>query len=125
MQENSLLQSELNTAREKLKEIQNDQATLINTNKRMSSTLVAGPNSKRKKKDISKVSRQQQWNRKKQVHSDVTHALSFLENDGVQPLSVTLTTGSSIEVLDLQTGTYTQPKGMCERPFRFVRHSIP
>ena len=79
----------------------------------MSSTLVAGPNSKRKKKDISKVSRQQQWNRKKQVHSDVTHALSFLENDGVQPLSVTLTTGSSIEVLDLQTGTYTQPKDMC------------
>ena len=78
----------------------------------MSSALVAGPNPKREKKDLSKVSRQQQWNRRKQVHSDITHALSFLESDGVQPLSVTLTTGSSTEVLDLQTGTYTKPKGI-------------
>ena len=111
-QENSSLQAELNTAQQKLKEIQNVQTTLIKTNKRMASALVAGPNPKREKKDLSKVSRQQQWNRRKQVHSDITHALSFLESDGVQPLSVTLTTGSSTEVLDLQSGTYTKPKGI-------------
>ena len=100
-QENSSLQAELNTAQQKLKEIQNVQTTLMKTNKRISSALVAGPNPKREKKDLSKVSRQQQWNRRKRVHSDITHALSFLESDGVQPLSVTLTTGSSTEVLDL------------------------
>ena len=46
MQENSLLQIGLNIARQKFKEIQNYQATLIKIKKRMSSTLVAGPNLK-------------------------------------------------------------------------------
>lgn len=112
-QENSSLQAKLNEAQPKLKEIQNVQATLIKTNKRMSSTLAAGTNPKRKKKELSEVSRQQQWNRKKQVHSDVTHALSFLQNEGIEPLSVTLNTGSSTDVLDLQSGTYTKPENIC------------
>ena len=78
-QENSSLQAELNGTHQKLKEIQNIQTNLIKTNKRMSSALVAGPNPKRKKKDLSILSCQQQWNRKKQLHGDITHALSFLD----------------------------------------------
>ena len=116
-QENSSLQAELNGTHQTLKEIQNIQTNLIKTNKRMSSALVAGPNPKRKKKDLSILSRQQQWNRKKQLHGDVTHALSFLESDRIQPLSVTLSTGSSTEVLDLQSGTYSKPlKNTCTNP---------
>jgi len=63
-QENSSLQAELYGTQQKLKEIQNIQATLIKTNKRMSSALAVGPNPKRKKKDLTELSRQQQWNRK-------------------------------------------------------------
>jgi len=48
-----------------MKQLQQTQATLVKTNKRMSSALVDGPNPKRKKKDFSQLCRQQQWNRKK------------------------------------------------------------
>jgi len=46
-QENSSLQAELHDTQQKLKEIQNIQATLIKTNERMSSALATGPNPKR------------------------------------------------------------------------------
>ena len=55
---------------------------------------------------------QQQWNRKKLVHGEVTHALSFLQNEGIQPLSVILNTSSSTDVLDLQSGIYTKPESV-------------
>ena len=75
----------------------------------MSSALATGQKPKRKKNEFENVSRQQRWKRQKQVHSNISHALSFLEGDDIQPLSVTIDMGSSTKVLDLQTGEYKTP----------------
>ena len=40
------------------------------------------------------------------------HALSFLQNERIQPLSVILNTSSSTDVLDLQSETYTKSESV-------------
>ena len=67
---------------------------------------------KRKRQDISSLSRQQQWSRKKQLHTGLNQALLFLEQDGVSASSVTLVHNETneTEILDLETGTYSKPE---------------
>ena len=66
MQDNDHLQAQLEDTRQKLKEIQNSQNQIIKSNKRMSSVLAnSGSQSKRKRQDISELSCQQKWTRKK------------------------------------------------------------
>ena len=70
-------------------------------------TSNSGSQSKRKRQDISELSRQQKWTRKKQLHTDVTQALSFLKSqDSVCPSCITLVHSktSEMEVLDLESG---------------------
>ena len=65
---------------------------------------------KRKRSDISSLSRQQQWSRKKQLHTDLNQALLFLDQEGVSASSIILKydeTNES-ESLDLETGTYSK-----------------
>ena len=114
MQGNDHLQAQLEDTRQKLKEIQNSQNQIIKSNKRMSSVLAnSGSQSKCKRQDISELSRQQKWTRKKQLHTDITQALSFLESqDGVHPSCITLVHSitSEMEVLDLESGEYKKPE---------------
>ena len=49
---NKLLETDLSETQQKLKQVQQEQSTLLKTNKRMASALVAGPNPKRKKRFI-------------------------------------------------------------------------
>ena len=66
---------------------------------------------KQKRQDISSLSRQQQWSRKKQLHTGLNQALLFLEQDGVSASSVTLVHNETneTEILDLETGMYSKP----------------
>ena len=97
-----------------MKEIQNSQNQIIKSNKRVSSVLAnSGSQSKRKRQDISELSRQQKWTRKKQLHTDITQALSFLESqNGVHPSCITLVYSktSEMKVLDLESGEYKKPE---------------
>ena len=75
----------------------------------MSSALGnSGSKPKRIRKDISEVTRQQKWTRKKQLHTDVTQALSFLDDEGVRLSYITLVHNatSETETLDLESGVY-------------------
>ena len=81
-------QAELEETKKKLREIQNVQARLIKSNKRMSSALASESGElKRKRLDISSVSRQQRWSRKQQLHTNITQAV---EDEGVRPSCITL-----------------------------------
>ena len=112
-QENNELQIQLEGTKQKLKEIQNTQNQLIKSNKRMASELAnSGSKQKKRRQDISQLSRQHKWTRKKQLHTDVSQALSFLENEGVQPSTITLVHNSTseTEILDLESGAYKKPE---------------
>ena len=104
-------QTELEATKKKLKEIQNCQAKLIKSNKRMSCALASeSGESKRKRLDISSVSRQQRWSRKQQLHTNITQAVSFLEEEGVHPSCINLVyneTGET-ESLNLESGEYSK-----------------
>ena len=65
---------------------------------------------KRKRQKISQLSRQQIWNRKKELHVNVSQELQFLDDDGVHASTVTLVRNSTTnaEVLDLTTGSYSK-----------------
>ena len=76
------------------------------------SSALAGESceSKRKRQDISVVSRQQRWTRKQQLHTNITQAVSFIEEEGVHPSSITLVyneTGKT-ELLNLESGEYSK-----------------
>ena len=65
---------------------------------------------KRKQLDISSVSRQQRWSRKRQLHTNITQAVSFLEEEGVHPSCINLVyneTGET-ESLNLESGEYSK-----------------
>ena len=56
------------------------------------------------------MSRQQRWSRKQQLHTDITQAISFLEDEGINPSAITLVykqTGKT-ESLDLESGEYSK-----------------
>ena len=93
------------------KETQNLQERLVKSNKRMSSALVGKENeSKHKRQDISTVSRQQRWSRKQKMHTDITQAVSFLEDEGINLSAITLVynqTGKT-ESLNLEAGEYSK-----------------
>ena len=62
IQENNELQTQLEGTKQKLKEIQNVQSQMVKSNKRMASALTnPGSKAKRKRQEISKLSRQQKW----------------------------------------------------------------
>lgn len=110
MEEQEKTQSELEETKKKLKEVQNLQGRLIKSNKRMSSALAGENESKRKRQDISSVSKQHRWTRKQQLHTNVTQAVSFLEEEGVHPSHITLVyngTGET-ESLNLESGEYSK-----------------
>lgn len=56
------------------------------------------------------MSHQQQWSRKKQIHTDVSQALLLLEDEGVCALHVTLVyeQTDTTEILNLHSGMYTK-----------------
>ena len=56
------------------------------------------------------MSRQQRWSRKQQMHTDITQAVSFLEDEGNNPSAITLVynqTGKT-ESLNLELGEYSK-----------------
>ena len=112
VQSNNELKTQLEGAKQKLKEIQNSHNQIIRSNKRMSSALAnLGSKPKRRRQSISKLSRQQKLTRKKQLHNDLVQALSFLDDDGVHPSSITLVHDTTeTEVLNLDSGMYTKPQ---------------
>lgn len=80
-------------------------------NKKLSLAVISHDKpQRRKRQDISSVSRQQQWSRKKQLHSDVSQALLFLEDEGVSASSITLvhTETNEKEVLHVNEGTFSK-----------------
>ena len=81
---------------------------LTKSNKRLLSEVVAqlqGNPKKRRRSDITTVSRQQQWLRRKQLQSDIQQFLLFLEDEGASATSVTLvhTESRHTEVINLQS----------------------
>ena len=107
------MEVELQAAKAELKEAKEVQKQITKSNKRLSSTLsTMGNPPKRKRQDISSLSRQQQWSRKKQLHTDLNQALLFLDQEGVSTSSITLKHDetSESEVFDLETGTYSKPE---------------
>ena len=68
--------------------------------------------SKRKRKDLSAVSHQQQWSRRKELYTDVNQALLLLEDEGIRASQVILThiQTNDKEVLYLHSGTYSKPE---------------
>ena len=105
------MKTQLEGAKQKLKEIQNSHNQIIRSNKRISSALAnSGSKPKRRRQSISKLSRQQKLTRKK-LHNDVVQALSFLDDNGVHPSSITLVHDTAeTEVLNLDSGMYTKPQ---------------
>ena len=78
---------------------------LTKSNKRLSSDVATQGNpKKRKRNDITTVSRQQQWLLRKQIQSDIQQSLFFLEDEGACATSVTLvhTESKHTEVVNLQ-----------------------
>ena len=75
------------------------------------SYALAGENceSKRKRQDMSEVSQQQRWSRKQQMHTNITQAVSFLEEEGVSLSSVTLVYNETgkLDSLNLDSGKYS------------------
>ena len=65
---------------------------------------------KRRRSDITTVSRQQQWFRRKQIQSDIQQSLLFLEDEGACATSVTLVHAESkhTEVINLQPNALPQ-----------------
>ena len=52
----------------------------------------------------------QRWSRKQQLHTDITQAVLFLEEEGINPSAITLVykqTGKT-ESLDLESGEYSK-----------------
>lgn len=107
------LQNELTATKGRLNQVLKENQQLTRANKRLSSTIVSqNQPPRRKRSDITALSRQQQWSRKKQLHTDINQALLFLEDEGVQASSVSLlhTETHQSEVLDLEHGTYSKPE---------------
>ena len=101
------VQAELDATRKWLNEIQQE-------NKKLIIVMQDSMASKRKRKDLSVVSHQQQWSRRKELHTDVNQALLFLEDEGVRASQVILThiQTNDKEVLYLHSGTYSKPEEM-------------
>ena len=77
------MEVELQAGKAELKEAKEVQKQITKSNKRLSSTLsTMGNPPKRKRQDISSLSRQQQWSRKKQLHTDFNQALLFRSRKG-------------------------------------------
>ena len=102
------VEAELLATRNQLKEIQEENDRLLQSNKRLSSTVAQDNTPRKKRRELSTVSRQQQWSRKKQIHTDVSQALLFLEDEGVKASHVALIHAhtNKTETLDLNSGTY-------------------
>ena len=98
--------SELTSTKCELNRVEKMNEQLTKSNKRLSSEVVAQGNpKKRKRSDITTVSRQQQWLRRKQLQSDIQQSLLFLEDEGASATSVTLvhTESRHTEVINLQS----------------------
>ena len=67
-----------------------------------------GSAAKKKRQDITLLTRQQQWVRRKQLHNNVSHALLFLENEGIKATSLTMlhTESSKVKTLNLEKGKF-------------------
>ena len=77
--------------------------------KRLSSTVAEqGSAAKKKRQDITLLTRQQQWVRRKQLHNNLNHALLFLESEGIKATSLTMlhTESNKVETLDLEKGKF-------------------
>ena len=97
--------SELTSTKCELNRVEKMNEQLTKSNKRLSSEVVAQGNpKKRKRSDITTVSRQQQWLRRK-LQSDIQQSLLFLEDEGASATSVTLvhTESRHTEVINLQS----------------------
>ena len=86
----------------------NDQ--LSKSNKRLAAAATQQAHTKKKRRVLSSVSCQQQWTRKKQIHTDIRESFSFLESEGVHASSITLVHDKTndIEVLDIAHSTYSK-----------------
>ena len=106
------VQNELAATKDELRTVRKLNDQLTKCNKRLSYAVISQDKlQRRKRRDISTLSRQQQWSQKKQVCANVNQALLFLEDEGVHATSVTLvhTETSQKEVLDLHQSTYSKP----------------
>ena len=108
MSERQQVLSELTSTKDELKRVEKVNEQLTKSNKRLSSEVVAQGNpKKRRRSDITTVSRQQQWFRRKQIQSDIQQSLLFLKDEGACATSVTLvhTESRHTEIINLQPNT--------------------
>ena len=105
----SKLETQIATAQAELKCATESNDNLSKSNKRLAAAIAQGNHTK-KRRVLSSVSRQQQWVRKKQIHTDIRESLSFLESEGVHASSITLVHDETndVEVLDIAQGTYSK-----------------
>ena len=105
-QEVSNMENQLTSTQAELKCVKESNEQLSKSNKR----LAADTHVRKKRKVLPSVSRQQQWMRKKQIHTDITQSLTFLEGEGVHASSVTLVHDQTndVEVLDIAHGTFSK-----------------
>ena len=89
--------------------VSKDNKVLLSSHKRLFS-VISGSANKRQCQDVSLLSRQQQWVRKRQIHDDVNHALECLDTEGVKVKSLVIhqTTSNKADMLDLEKGTFTK-----------------
>ena len=102
---------ELKSTKNELKQVEKANEQLKKSNKRLSSEVVAQGNpKKRRRSDLTTVSRQQQWFRRKQIQSDIQQSLLFLEDEGACATSITLVHSESkhTEVINLQPNSLPQ-----------------
>ena len=107
--QNQQLVCQLNTTQTELKKAHEENKALLLSNKRLSFAIAEqGSAAKKKRQDITLLTRQQQWVRRKQLHNNVSHALLFLENEGIKATSLTMlhTESSKVETLDLEKGKF-------------------
>lgn len=106
----SVLQDQLNQTQSKLKDFSETNNRLSKCNKQLVTTTIHSTHTNKKRKALSSVSRQQQWVRKKPIHSDIKESLTFLEGEGVHVSSITLVHNETndVEILDVAKGTYSK-----------------
>lgn len=111
----STLEAQLVSTQAELKCVSESNDQLSKSNKRLAAVAMQGSHTKKKRRVLSSVSRQQQWVRKKQIYTDIRESLSFLESEGLHASSITLVHDETkdIEILDIAHGTYSKGSDNC------------
>ena len=104
------VERELDKEVTKRRKLESEVTVLKETNKQQANAIMKSKNSYINPKKWSKCSRQQKYNRKKQVAGDIKSALNFCEMKGFKINSVELENSDTgkCEILDIKNGSFSE-----------------